>query len=121
MPAIAATVRSTAASLKPPVRSSPSPSRVISARSATVRHAPVSPRSATWNLTEFVPMSSTANRRPTSAFSPRATHVFARASRPSSRTVAHTRAASSPSTTIVRMEPASVASIESSAMQPPML
>ena len=40
MPEIAATVRSSAASPITPVSASPSPRRVTSARSATVRHVP---------------------------------------------------------------------------------
>ena len=44
-----------------PRRSSPSPRRVISARSVSVRQ-PSGARSATWNFTEFVPTSITANR-----------------------------------------------------------
>ncbi len=92
------------------------------ARSATVLHVPSARRSPTWSLTEFVPTSITAYRvvpKPTSVFSPRAMQTFAREARPSERTAASTRAGSSDSTAIVRVEPLSVRISLSSAMQPP--
>ena len=60
-------------------RRGPRPRRVTSARSTTVLHVPSARRSPTWNLTEFVPTSITANRfapKPTSVFRPRAMQTF---------------------------------------------
>ncbi len=122
IPAIASTVRAIGSAPRRPVSSSPSPRRVTSARSATVSHVPSASSSPTWNLTEFVPTSSTAKRRAPkrmSALSPRAMHVFRRPPSPSSRTAAITRPASSPSTTRVRTERPSSTSSESSVMHPP--
>ena len=62
MSAIASTVRAMGSSFSSPLRSSPSPSRVTSARSTTVRHSPSSRRSPITNLTELVPTSTTAKR-----------------------------------------------------------
>ncbi len=75
MSAIASTVRRIGSGWIGPPRWSPSPSRVTSARSTTVRQSPSASRSPTWNFTELVPTSITAYRRtpkPTSAASPRA-------------------------------------------------
>ena len=74
MPAIASSVRAIGSAPSLPLSSRPSPSRVTSARSTTVRHVPSAACSPTWNLTEFVPTSMTANRRPpkpASVFRPR--------------------------------------------------
>ena len=79
MPAMASTVRAIGSAPSSPLSSRPSPSRVTSARSTTVRHAPSAARSPTWNLTEFVPTSMTANRlppKPASAFRPRGKLTF---------------------------------------------
>ena len=119
---IAATVRSSGFSPSLPVSFRPSPRRVTSARSTMVRHSPSTLSSATWNLTEFVPTSTTAYRRapnPTSDLSPRGRLTLRREPRPSSRTAAITRAGSSDSTAIVRLAPSSVRTSERSAMQPP--
>jgi hypothetical protein len=60
MPATAAAVRSSAASMIRPCCASPSPRRVNSARSVTVRQRPSPSRSPMWNLIELVPASMTA-------------------------------------------------------------
>jgi len=60
LPAMAVAVRSSAASMIAPPGTSPSPRRVISARSTTVRHLPPTSRSPMWNLMELVPASITA-------------------------------------------------------------
>jgi hypothetical protein len=74
-----------------------------------------------WNLTEFVPTSIAAYLRapiPSSAFRPRGKLTFERVSSPSSRTAASTRAGSSDSTAIVRVETLSARTSVSSAMHP---
>ena len=60
IPAIASAVRRIGSGSRRPLSSSPSPSRVTSARSTTVRHEPSAARSPMWNFTEFVPTSITA-------------------------------------------------------------
>ena len=69
---IACAVRSSGSAPISPVASRPSPSRVTTARSTTVRQAPPSgSSSATWNLVEFVPASMTAYRSGTPSTSSR--------------------------------------------------
>ena len=122
--AMAAPVRSIGSGPSRPVSWSPSPRRVISARSTTARQLPSAFRSPTWNFTEFVPTSMTAYRsmpNPTSALSPRAKLTFGRGARPTSRTVASTRSGSSDSMAKVRVDACSVRTSVSSAMQPPIV
>ncbi len=57
MSAIASAVRSSGSGAIRPDSSSPSPMRVISARSRTLENVPSSLRSAMWNFTELVPTS----------------------------------------------------------------
>ena len=91
MSTTASAVRSDRLRLERAVSSSPSPSRVTSARSTTVLPAAAGRRSPTWSLTEFVPTSITAKRtgsRPSIVLSPRARQTFGRSASCSSRTAA---------------------------------
>ncbi len=120
--AIASIVRFIGSGWRLPAASSPSPRRVTAARSTTVLQVPSACRSPMWSLTEFVPTSITAYRfvpKPMSVFSPRAMQTFAREARPSERTAASTRAGSSDSTAIVRVEALSARTSLISAVQPP--
>jgi hypothetical protein len=117
MPAIASAVRVIAGSVSSPVSSSPSPSRVTSARSTTVCDAPSALRSARWNLTELVPTSITPNTSapiPNIVFKPLATQTLRRSCNPSLSTVALTNAVSGDSAAAVRDgAPSAVISVSS--------